>query len=370
MTPPDEREPAPAPARTPPTAAPAGPAADTDWMLDRLEVLCRDDTTTGSEDRGLPALQDLLREVGADVELQTVAPRRHNVFAAWSAAPRILFTTHLDTVPPFLPPRRSGGTLHGRGACDAKGQLVCQLAAIRTLLAHGRTDVAWLGVVGEETDSIGAQAAVPAFADRCRELRAVIDGEPTENVLATGQRGAVQVRLSVQGVPAHSGTPELGRSALWGLLDWLQRLRELPERQDPDLGPEIWNLGTLRGGEAPNVVPATASAELFVRALPGCEFALRARELAPPHATVEVLGETPADRYPAVPGFRHGTVPFGSDAPRLRTLAKDRTVALLGPGSIRLAHSPEERIEARELAGGHGLLVQLAGMLAPAEGRR
>jgi acetylornithine deacetylase len=337
-------------------------------MLDRLQAQCAHDTTTGREDEGLPELRALLAELGADVELQEVAPDRHNVFARWSASPRLLFSTHLDTVPPYLPPRRSGALLHGRGACDAKGQAVCQLAAIRDLLAAGRTDVAWLGVVGEETDSIGAQAAAAHFAPHCRALVAVVDGEPTDNLLATGQRGALQLRLRTRGVPAHSGTPELGRSAIWPLLEWLQRLRALPSRADPELGPEIWNLGLLRGGEAPNVVPAAAEATLFVRALPGCELAAAARSLAPQDGDVEVVSETPPDRFPALPGFGRAPVPFGSDAPRLRRLAPGGTVALVGPGSIRLAHSPDERIDGRELADGLDLLLRLAPALLSAAG--
>jgi succinyl-diaminopimelate desuccinylase len=340
------------------------PAAGTarDWMLDRLETLCADDTTTGGEDRGLPALQDMLGELGADVELQQVATGRNNVFAAWSARPKLLFSTHLDTVPPYLPPRRSGDTLHGRGACDAKGQITCQLAAIRALLAAGNTDVAWLGVVGEETDSIGARKAM-AFADRCGELIGVIDGEPTENVLATGQRGTLHLRLGTHGVPAHSGTPELGRSALWELVDWLQRLRAEPGRRDPELGREIWNLGTLHGGAAPNVIAPEAAAELFVRTLPGCTFEQLARRLAPDGADVERLGHCEPDRYPELPGFAHATVPFGSDAPRLRQLASDRTVVLVGPGSIKLAHSFEERIDGAELVAGRELLLRIADVL-------
>ncbi|MCY2957703.1 MAG: M20/M25/M40 family metallo-hydrolase [Planctomycetota bacterium] len=333
------------------------------WMLDRLAALCAFDTTTGSEDNGLPALRALLTELGADVSLQLVAPGRHNVFAQWSSAPQILFSTHLDTVPPFIPPTRNGDFLHGRGTCDAKGQLVCQLAAIQSLLAQGHTDVAWLGVVGEETDSIGAQAAVAHFAARCKALRGVVNGEPTENLLATGQRGALQIKLRTRGIPAHSGLPELGRSAIWPMLDWLQRLRGIPERLDAELGPEIWNLGLLRCGEAPNVVPANAEALLFVRALPGCDFATAVQKLAPAEAEVVIVSQSPADRYPTMAGFRHAFVPFGSDAPRLRQLAKSNTVVLVGPGSIRVAHTADECITGADLAAGKDLLIRLGHQL-------
>src|SRR6185503_3241265 len=114
----------------------------------------------------------------------------------------------------------------GRGTCDAKGQIVVHLSVIAELLARGNGGFAWLGVVGEETDSIGAIAASD-LAERLRTCEAAINGEPTENRLATGQRGALQLRLVTKGKAAHSGTPELGKSAIWPLLDWLQKLREL-----------------------------------------------------------------------------------------------------------------------------------------------
>jgi acetylornithine deacetylase len=341
-------------------------AAALAWMLDRLESLCSQDTTTGREDAGLPALLAVLRELGADVALHRVASGRSNVLATWGT-PELVFSTHVDTVPPFLPPRlHVGGAeaeLAGRGACDAKGQIVCQLAAIRVLLESGVGGLAWLGVVGEETDSDGAKhaaATLPVFP----AARGLINGEPTDGRLATGQRGSLQLALSTRGVAAHSGTPEHGRSAIWPLLDWLARLRELPGRRDAALGDEIWNLGLLHGGEALNVVPAHARAQLFVRTVPGSDFLDRAQALAPPagdgDGVVDVLARSEPDRFPALPGFVSGPVPFGSDAPRLRALVPDRTVVLAGPGSVLLAHSAEERITGAELSAGLDLNLRLA----------
>lgn len=328
------------------------------WLLDRTEALCRADTTTGREDHGLPALRSLLRELGAAVEVQPVAPGRHNVLATWGV-PRLLFSTHLDTVPPFLPPRRSGDLLSGRGTCDAKGQITAQLGAIRELLARGHGGFAWLGVVGEETDSCGAIAAAD-LAPRLQTCVAAINGEPTENRLATGQRGALQLKLVTKGLAAHSGTPELGRSAVWPLLDWLQKLREVATIVDRDLGPEVWNLGTLAGGSAPNVVPAHAEAVLFVRSLPGSTFAQRVRELAPPEGAVEQLSFTPPERYTTLPGFEDAIVPFGSDAPRVRALVGGQRVVLCGPGTIKVAHTLDEHITGADLVAGRDRLVALA----------
>lgn len=328
------------------------------WLLDRTEALCRADTTTGREDHGLPALRSLLRELGAAVDVQPVAPGRHNVLATWGV-PRLLFSTHLDTVPPFVPPRRSGDLLSGRGTCDAKGQITAQLGAIRELLARGHGGFAWLGVVGEETDSCGAIAAAE-LAPRLQTCVAAINGEPTENRLATGQRGALQLKLMTKGIAAHSGTPELGRSAVWPLLDWLQKLRSVATTVDRDLGPEVWNLGTLAGGSAPNVVPAHAEAVLFVRSLPGSTFAQQVRELAPPEGAVEQLSFTPPERYTTLPGFEHAIVPFGSDAPRVRALVGGQRVVLCGPGSIKVAHTLEEHITGTDLVAGRDRLVALA----------
>lgn len=337
------------------------PAPSTTALLDATEALCRADTTTGRENAGLPILRELLAAAGAEVTLQEVENGRHNVLATWGT-PRLLFSTHLDTVPPFLPPIRDGDVLRGRGTCDAKGQIAAQLAAIAALRANGRDGLAWLGVVGEETDGLGAITAA-RFAPQLRGCRAAINGEPTENKLATGQRGSLLLRLRTRGVPAHSGTPELGRSAIWPLLDWLQALRQVPARSDPELGAEIWNLGQLRGGNAPNVVPAAAEALLFVRTLPDSTFTALARELAPADALVEEVSTSPPDHFAKLPGFPHAVVTFGSDAPRLRPLVGGGPVVLCGPGSILVAHTADEHITGRELGAGVELLVAIANEL-------
>lgn len=336
----------------------ATPADLRSWLANSLQPLCACETTTGREDAGLPALRTLLQGLGATLYEQPVAEGRTNVLATWGR-PRVLFSTHLDTVPPFLPPRLEGDTLHGRGACDAKGQIVAQLGAVKALLAEGREGLAWLGVVGEETDSAGARAAL-GLADRLQELRALINGEPTELKLATGQRGAQHLCLHCSGRSAHSGSPELGHNATWPLLDWLQRLREQPRPVDPQLGPEVWNLGLLRGGESPNTVPAAAEALLMARTVPGSTFAEEVRRLAPPEGTVDLRLDEPPDRYPEVPGFEHAAMPFGSDAPTLRALVPDRTIVLAGPGSIRVAHTLEEHITLAELEAGVDLNRRLA----------
>ena len=328
------------------------------WLTGQFLALCACDSTSGQEDAVLPPLRSLLSELGATVLEQPVAAGRTNVLAMWGR-PTVLFSTHLDTVPPFLPPRLEGEALHGRGACDAKGQIVAQLGAIRTLLAQGRTGLAWLGVVGEETDSAGARAALD-LADRLQGLRVLVNGEPTELKLATGQRGVQHLHLRCEGRAAHSGSPERGHNATWPLLDWLQRLRERPMAEDPDLGPEVWNLGLLRAGEALNTVPAAAEADLLARVVPGSGFLAEVRQLAPPEGRVELRLDEPPDRYPSLPGFEAAAMPFGSDAPALRALVPDRTVVLAGPGRIAVAHTLEEHILLSDLEAGVALNLRLA----------
>lgn len=351
--------------QTPTTPAPcelrAGVARD-------LLRLCEVDTTAGRERELLPHLQTLLADLAPDeLSLQSVEGGRMNLFVRWGE-PELLFSTHLDTVPPHLPARLEGEAVWGRGACDAKGQIVAQLEAIRILLAEGHRNLAWLGVSGEETDSAGANAAL-ALAGRLPKLRALINGEPTDNRLATGQRGIAHVRLCCTGRPAHSGTPEEGHSALWDLMDWLQALRQAPMAEDPELGPEVWNLGLLRGGEATNVVSAHAQAELLARTVPGTRFLAEAEAVRPETGLMELKLQEPWDRYPILPGFAHAPMPFGSDAPTLRALVPDRTVVLAGPGSIRVAHTANEHLGLRDLAEGIDLLVRLGRHFLAAGGK-
>jgi acetylornithine deacetylase len=237
---------------------------------------------------------------------------------------------------------------------------VAQLAAVKSLLDQGRDGLAWLGVVGEETDSAGAAAAL-GLADRLRDLKVLINGEPTELKLATGQRGVQHVCLQCHGRAAHSGSPELGRNATWPLLDWLQRLREQPRPVDPRLGPELWNLGLLQAGEALNSVPARAEAHLMARVVPGSTFLEDVRRLAPPGSgVVDLRLDEPADLYPGVPGFEQAPMPFGSDAPALRQLVPDRIVVLAGPGSITVAHTLDEHLTLTDLVAGVDLNRRLA----------
>ncbi len=332
---------------------PVDPLAQPDLVL---EALCAVDTTTGQEAALLPVLRPLLEALGARVDVAPFAPGRCNVLATWGE-PRILFSTHLDTVPPFIPPRREAGALYGRGACDAKGQIVAQLLAAARLRDRG---VAWLGVAGEETDSVGAQQALRDWQDRFPSCRAVINGEPTELQVAAGQRGVRNLRLGCRGRAAHGGSPERGHSAVLDLVDWIGGIRALAPGRHPDLGPEVWNLGVIRGGEAVNIVPDRAEALLNIRTVPGSAFAEAVAALGPAGSEVEVQVDEAPCLFPALPGFPMAPVPFGSDAPVLRALAPTGAVALAGPGSITVAHTADEHLTFTDLGAGADLNLRLA----------
>lgn len=323
-----------------------------------LEALCAVDSTTGAEAALLPVLAPALEALGALVEVMTFAPGRCNLLATWGE-PRLLFSTHLDTVPPYLPPRWEGDTLFGRGSCDAKGQIVAQLMAIQRLLRQGRTGLAWLGVAGEETDSLGAQRAL-AWKDRFTACRALVNGEPTELKVAAGQRGVQNLRLSVQGVAAHGGSPERGRNAILELLDWLQAVRRLPMGRHPRLGDEAWNLGLLQGGRAVNTVPDHAEAQVNLRCVPGSRLREAVAALRPPHGELVLEVDEPPCLFDELPDFPTAPVPFGSDAPALRELIPSRSAALAGPGSITVAHTDLEHLTLSDLEAGADLNARLA----------
>lgn len=332
--------------------------SEIEWCFDWLERLCAVDSTSGREHAVLDPLRELLTELGADVLVQPVDAGGSNVLARFGSNPRVLLTTHLDTVPPFFPPMREGHRLRARGACDAKGQVVAQLAAIRRLLQGGVTDLAWLGVVREETDSSGAKAALQ-LKDRLGDLVGIVNGEPTENALGAGQRGFVALKLSCAGRAAHSGTPELGRSALWPLVDWLDVVRRAPLARDPELGEEVVNVGVVHAGEAHNVVPAHAEALVLARPVPGSTLLETIEHATPEHGRIEVLSRDEPRRFPPIEGFRSVPLTFGSDLPRLSALVDGGAIALAGPGSIHVAHTLDEHIDAADLSAGIDLNVRL-----------
>src|SRR4029077_8716361 len=195
---------------------------------------------------------------GGQFERMPVGANRDNVFACWGE-PVVTLSTHMDTVPPFFASHEDSEFIWGRGSCDAKGIIAAMIGAAEKLLAAGTRNFGLLFVVGEERNSAGAKAA----AENPRGSRFLINGEPTENRLALGCKGALRYEIKTRGKLAHSAYPELGHSAIHTLLDVLQEIRKIPLPQDELLGRSTLNIGTIAGGRAPNVVADLAEAEVM-----------------------------------------------------------------------------------------------------------
>jgi acetylornithine deacetylase len=330
-------------------------------MIDPI-ALTRDlvklETPTGAEGPAVDFLDGLLRKLGYQVTRQPVSPGRDNLYA-YREPPEVVFSTHLDCVPPYLALSEDDTYLHGRGTCDAKGLAAAQLAAAEQLAARGERRIGLLFVVGEENGSDGALAA-EQLAPRGRFL---INGEPTENRLTIGQKGTLKVVIESEGLAAHSGYPEEGRSAILPLLETIERIRALPLATDPLLGPSTLNIGVLQGGVAPNVIPPSARAELLFRLVgPSTQIRRDVVACAVPGVTVTPTLELPyfKNTEPPPAGWDTTVVAYASDLPFYHNWGERYQ---LGPGTIRVAHTRNERIGKAELLRGVELYTRLAGDL-------
>jgi acetylornithine deacetylase len=288
-------------------------------------------------------LSVLANRTGGIVEKMQVEPGRFNVLAHWDQ-PGVTLSTHMDTVPPFFASREDDEFIWGRGACDTKGIIASMIFAAEALLNEGQRNFGLLFVVGEERNSAGALAA----AHEHRGSRFLVNGEPTENKLALGSKGALRYEITATGRMAHSAYPHLGESAIEKLLDALERLRRIPLPVDPILGNSTLNIGTLRGGRAPNVIADHAQAEIFFRLVDDGDATRKAAA-----AAVEGLAEahevlfTPAIHLGTLDGFETTVVSYTTDIPGFDGAWGQPF--LLGPGSIHFAHTDEERIPKKEL---------------------
>ena len=300
------------------------------------------ESPTGGEAKIVDFVARRLVTRGWNVTVQQVTPGRGNVWAS-RVGGGVTLSTHLDTVPPFVRPTLSGDRLYGRGACDAKGIVAAMLVAGEQLVSEGEERVDLLFVVGEEKGSDGARAANQLAATS----RFLINGEPTESKLATGAKGSQRVTLRTTGKAAHSAYAHLGRSALEPMLDLLPSLRRVELPSDPRLGETTVNIGVLRAGTEANIVPERAEAELMFRLVGGvAEVKEILERWVDGRAEIQYGSYIPAQHFHVLPGFDCGPVAYTSDIPLL-----DRwgTPLLFGPGSINVAHTPDEYIDVPEL---------------------
>jgi acetylornithine deacetylase len=311
------------------------------------------DSTTGHEAEVAAVLAGYLRRRGYSVLEQPLENGRSNVIAA-AGDPHLVFSTHVDCVPLFFPSRLDGGLLYGRGACDAKGILAAQVAAAERLRAAGETRVGLVFVAGEERGSDGARAANQIASPS----QFLINGEPTDNRLASATRGVLRVRLVATGRAAHSGYPELGESAVEKLLDATRALRDASWPSDDLLGVTHYTIGLISGGVAHNVVPPHAEAEVTFRTV-GHHDALRKvlRGVVCDRVSIEELVEVPPVRLQTMPGFETDVFAYTTDIPLLTGWG---TPLLMGPGSIHVAHTDREHVRLDELSRAVDLYVGLA----------
>src|SRR6266567_2227788 len=302
------------------------------------------ESITGNEATVGHFLEQELRKLGYESRRMPVEGERANVYATSSQQPNptIVFSTHMDTVPPFVPSSEDDHKICGRGSCDAKGIIATQVAAAEQLKEQG-IYVGLLFLVGEERDSRGAKVANQQ-ANGCRFL---INGEPTENRVAIASKGSLRVQLTAIGRMAHSAYPELGESAIDKLIEALHRLRAMPLPSDPEIGPCTLNVGVLEGGRAPNVIPDHARAQLLYRLIGSAE-QLRREILATVGdlAKAEFTLEIPFVRLRTFEGLPTMVAAFTTDIPALSNWGQP---LLVGPGSIHVAHTEGEYVEKKQL---------------------
>jgi acetylornithine deacetylase len=310
------------------------------------------DSTTGREGDVCRWTAAWLREHRWAVEEMAVEGDRVNLVATAGAPAALVFSTHLDCVPPFFSSRVEDGLLYGRGACDAKGIAAAQIAAASLLRDEG-APVGLLLLVGEEQSSDGARVAnrVGPGAD------VLINGEPTGNCLGRATRGSYKVKLSARGRAAHSAYPHRGDSAIDRLVDALTVLRQLDLPDDPILGRTHYNVGSIAGGLASNIVPPHAEALLQFRTVGDIEPLRRA--LAPLAAlvTLEEVSIIPPVVLNVVPDHATDVFSYVTDIPLLSRWGRPY---LMGPGSIAVAHTDEEHVAVDDLVAGVEAYVGLA----------
>ena len=323
-------------------------------LIDPVDLAARlmeIDSTSGREEAVTDWMHGFLAGREWNVQRIPVSGGRDDVLATTTGAPPPLtFSTHLDTVPPFIAPRVAGDKLWGRGACDAKGIAAAMICAAERLRERGQP-VGLLFVVGEEVTHDGAHAA-NEFARRYFgptpvDSRVLINGEPTESTLALGTKGAMRVTVRVTGEAAHSAYPHLGRSATRELVHLLAELDSLEMPHDALLGDTTINIGKLAGGVADNVMAPDAEARLMIRLVTEPEAVWRKmEEWARGRATIERGPTVPAARLGVVSGFSTSVAAFATDIPELTNWGRPH---LFGPGSVHVAHRDDEHVLIAEL---------------------
>jgi len=302
-------------------------------------------SVSGDEFQIGTSLAELLMRLGYHVELQDISDERSNIIATTDAAPRVVLSTHMDTVPPFIESSEDDDFIFGRGACDAKGIIAAQIAAAEELRADGAREIGLLFTVDEEVTSAGAKLANEhPIATSCEYL---INGEPTDNQLASGTKGSLQATISTTGRAAHSAYPEAGESAIEKLLDVLDDLRRLELPRNEIFGETTCNIGIIAGGKRANVIADAAEATILVRlAADSSSVRSLVENAIASRGTIDYKSGHDPVRLLTVDGFKQMVARFTTDIPYLSNWGKP---LLIGPGSILVAHTDRERVQKSEL---------------------
>lgn len=339
---------------------------ETGLFLDMLKF----DSTSGKEGGFADYLAGILAGPGRCVETFEVGDGTRNLLVSWGT-PKVIFCSHLDTVPPYIAPVLEDGVVCGRGSCDAKGQIFSMYQACRQLEARGCTDFGLLLLAGEETGSFGAKAYNAMMAKNEETSQAwLIVGEPTDNAMASAAKGTKSFEVTFEGRPCHSGYPENGESAILYFNDFVNALRSIVFPVDEVLGETTWNIGKLVSDNPQNILSEKLSCRVYFRTtfesdemvcnvmknIAGADAKLRfgrrkvqdgsdivAKDVAPwqKSMTVKAFGGDTPSRFDVLEGFESKPVAFGSDAPQLTCFAHK---ILCGPGSILVAHKDEEHV--------------------------
>jgi acetylornithine deacetylase len=322
------------------------------------------ESITGNEGPVGDVIHQELGLMGFHAQKMVVEGQRSNVFATCPEQPRpeIVFSTHMDTVPPYIPSSETTDRIYGRGSCDAKGIIAAQVAAADQLRKEG-IHVGLLFVVGEERDSLGAKVA----NQQARGAKFLVNGEPTENRIAVASKGSLRVEIIAEGRMAHSAYPELGESAIDKLIEALNRLRAMRLPVAEDVGPCTLNIGMIEGGRAPNVIPDHAKAKLLYRLVgTSGELKEQIQEAVQGLAKAVVTLEIPFLRLRTLDGLPTMTAAFTTDIPALSNWGQP---LLIGPGSIHVAHTEGEYIEKKQLNEAVDLYCEIAKWLMRGDGR-
>ena len=335
-----------------------------DWTF--FKELLSMDSTSGQEREVANWLMTRLEAPGK--QLLEVGDGTANLLLTWGT-PQVVFCTHMDTVPPYIPPVFLEGKITGRGSCDAKGQFFAMYTACKALEAQGCTGFGLLLLSGEETGSWGAKA----FAKTDFRAPYLIVGEPTENKLVSAAKGTLSYDLVFRGEPFHSGYPQYGVSAVDLFNAFYNELKAKDFGQDPVLGETTWNVGLVSSDNPQNILSPELRCRLYFRttfvsheavqafmaaasAGRGPEEAslrdpIRANASSNPlpaggRIVISARGGDQPSRYFVPEGFESAPVAFGSDAPHLSNFSHK---SIVGPGSIRFAHRADEHILIRDL---------------------